>query len=199
MHPSSATAHWESVYSTKDPREVSWFEESPEASLQLIADAGLPPGAAIIDVGAGASALGPALAAQGYEVTVADISATALEAAAAAGIEAVLADARDHDFGRTFDLWHDRAVFHFMVSATDQDAYLATLRGTLRPQGQLVIATFGPEGPESCSGLPVHRYGHEELAARLGGDFSLVSWETLDHRTPGGNVQQFLFARFLRR
>jgi trans-aconitate methyltransferase len=107
------------------------------------------------------------------------------------------ADLRKHDFGRAFELWHDRAVFHFMVDPQDRDGYLAALRRALAPGGQLVLATFAPEAPPSCSGLPVHRYSARELAAILPG-FELASTREDVHRTPGGKDQQFLYARFVR-
>ena len=108
-----------------------------------------------------------------------------------------MADVRDHDFGRQYDLWHDRAVFHFMVDATDRDGYLNVLRRTLRPGGHLLIATFGPQGPEQCSGLPVARYGADELQRTLEG-FELRSADLAVHETPSGNSQQFLYAHFTR-
>jgi hypothetical protein len=110
----------------------------------------------------------------------------------------VLADVRHHNFDRSVDIWHDRAVYHFMVSEDDRDGYLSTLRKTLRRGGHLVIATFGPEGPEQCSGLPTCRYDALTLAAALGGGFSEVASRIEVHRTPGGTPQQFLFAHFLR-
>ena len=194
-------AHWERVYETKDPAEVSWHEDRPAASLAMIRDAGLPLDAAILDVGGGTSRLASELAGLGYtDVTVADISARALREAPGADptIQTVVADVRSHDFGREFDLWHDRAVFHFMITEQDQEAYLGTLRRTLRAGGHLVIATFGPEGPDRCSGLPVQRYGADQLSSRLGGDFALESTRTVEHRTPAGRTQEFLYARFRR-
>lgn len=193
-------SHWEEVYASKNPAQVSWFEELPEVSLRLIEASGVPREAAIIDVGGGASRLAAALVERGYrDVSVADISAEALAAAGQLpGVDRIVADVRDHDFGRSFDLWHDRAVFHFMVADEDQHAYLRTLERSLRPGGTLVVATFGPEGPERCSGLPVVRRSAEGLAARLGPDFEPVLSELHDHRTPSGNVQQFLYALFRR-
>ena len=136
------------------------------------------------------------------DITVADISGRALERAQegfpdADRVEWVVADVRDHEFGRRFAVWHDRAVFHFMVSQEDRDAYLATMEKTLQADGHAVIATFGPDGPTRCSGLPVDRYGPDELAATLGDRFQLVS------SAPGGTTarraaraQQFLYVDF---
>jgi SAM-dependent methyltransferase len=200
-----STAHWQRTYAERHPPQWSWTEERPTVSLELIAEAALPPDAAILDVGGGASRLAVELLAAEYrDLTVADISGAALARAradlgeAAARVAWVEADLRDHDFGRGFDLWHDRAVFHFMVEAEDRDAYLRTLRRSLKAGGSVVIATFGPQGPTRCSGLPVCRYDAERLAAALGPDFALRSQRLHDHRTPAGSVQQFLYARFER-
>lgn len=198
-------AHWQRVYRERDPREVSWYEPAPEASLELIEEAGLTPDAAILDAGGGASSLAGHLLATGHtDVTVTDISEAALERAkrelgeAAGQIEWIQADLRDHDFGRRFDLWHDRAVLHFMVDPDDRAAYLDTLRRSLRPSGHLVVATFGPDGPERCSGLPVNRYSAADLSALLGDDFEPLSSRLLEHRTPTGATQQFLYAHLAR-
>jgi SAM-dependent methyltransferase len=192
---------WKRIYRQRNTEELSWYEPSPQTSLELIQEAGLPSTAGIIDLGGGTSALAGELLQLGYtDITVADISAQALERAKlalgsrVAEVSWVEADVRGHDFGRRFDLWHDRAVFHFMVEPTDRDAYLAALEGALAPGGHLVIATFGPEGPTECSGLPVHRYDAEELAKTLGGDYRLVSSTLHDHHTPAGKRQQFLYA-----
>lgn len=197
--------HWQALYEKRRPNEVSWYEPRPERSLDLIEAAELPVDAAIIDVGGGASGLGKGLLEAGYaNVTVADISAAALDVAKAAlgdradEITWVVADVRDHDFGGPFDLWHDRAVFHFMVEPEDRDRYLTALRRSLNPGGHLVVATFGPGGPTRCSGLPVHRYGADELGVALGAEFAPVSSQLQMHRTPAGKQQQFLHAHLRR-
>jgi ubiquinone/menaquinone biosynthesis C-methylase UbiE len=202
---SQARDHWQSVYSEKDPTEVSWYERAPTASLRLIEEAGLPRGRPLLDVGGGASKLAGALLSRGYsDVTVADISASALSKAqaqlgsSAKTIEWMEADVRSHDFARQYDLWHDRAVFHFMVGAEDQEAYLDTLQRTLKPGGHVVIATFGPDGPNRCSGLPVVRYGSAGVAERLGPGFQPISEVLHVHDTPAGSHQQFLYAHFQR-
>jgi ubiquinone/menaquinone biosynthesis C-methylase UbiE len=196
--------HWERVYKEKQPHQVSWFEPTPTISLELIEEAAIDPAAAVIDVGGGASPLAAELLARGYsDVTVADISGESLAHARqqlgenAERIKWVEANILDHKFERPFALWHDRAVFHFMVDPVARDAYLDTLRRGLAPDGQLVIATFGPQGPTSCSGLPVHRYGAEELADLLP-ELELVTSRTVLHQTPGGREQQFLYTRFRR-
>ena len=203
---SSDRAHWENTYASKPTDKVSWYEPRPEHSLELIEATGVSRDAGILDVGGGASSLTAELLGMGYtDLTVADISHAALaHAKAELGSDAsritwVEADIRTHDFGRHYDLWHDRAVFHFMVSAVDRDGYLNVLRTALRPGGHLIIATFGPQGPTQCSGLPVKRYSAEELQRVLGEDFALASSSLAVHRTPSGASQQFLYAHLLRR
>jgi SAM-dependent methyltransferase len=196
----SAEAHWDGVYAQRDPTEVSWYEPAPEISLALIERTGLGRDAAILDVGGGTSGLAWALLRDGYsDVTVADISAGSLrQAQTALGADVglvgwVQADVRTHDFGRRYELWHDRGVFHFMVSAADRDAYLEALRRALRPGGHAVLATFGPDGPTRCSGLPARRYDAEELLRLLGGEFHAIATRLHEHTTPSGERQQFLY------
>jgi SAM-dependent methyltransferase len=192
--------HWEEIYDERAPDTLSWFESVPRSSLSMVQALGMPLDAPIVDVGGGASQLAAELLSRGYlDITVADISARALERACedfpeADRISWVLADVRNYDFGRRFAVWHDRAVFHFMVSAEDQRAYLATLERSLEPAGHVILATFGPDGPTCCSGLPVARYSADALAVTIGDRANLVSWQLEDHRTPSGASQQFLFA-----
>lgn len=170
----------------------------------MIASLALPLDAPIVDVGGGASGLARELLALGHsDITVIDISSKALERARegfrdADLVDWVVGDVREHDFGRRFALWHDRAVFHFMVSEDERNAYLATLERSVEKGGHLVIATFGPEGPERCSGLPVDRYSADDLAATLAEWAELESSRLEVHRTPSGATQQFLFAHFVR-
>jgi ubiquinone/menaquinone biosynthesis C-methylase UbiE len=198
-------AHWEQTYAEKASDRLSWFQDLPRRSLQLIEATELGRTAGIIDVGGGASCLAAELLKRGHtDVTVADISLSALERARdGLGSEGrrvrwLHADVRTYDFARTFDLWHDRAMFHFMVTAADKSEYLATLRRTLVPRGNLVIMTFGPKAPAQCSGLPVQRYDVDSLQATLGSEFSVVSSGLEAHKTPSGNEQQFLYARLVR-
>jgi 2-polyprenyl-3-methyl-5-hydroxy-6-metoxy-1,4-benzoquinol methylase len=198
--------HWEGVYEQREPEQLSWFEDTPETSLAWIDRTDIALDAAILDAGGGASQLAAGLVERGHtDVTVADISSAALETAKAqtdaAGdrITWVQADLRSHTFDRQYDLWHDRAVFHFMVDAADRDGYLDVLRASIRAGGHLILATFGPHGPEQCSNLPVRRYSAEEAAALLADDFDLVDSDLTDHPTPGGSVQQFMYAWLRRR
>jgi SAM-dependent methyltransferase len=197
---SGERAHWKRVYAERARDAFSWFEPMPRPSLMMIEALGMPFDAPIVDVGGGASRLAAELLCRGYsDITVLDISGEALERARKDFPEAdritwVLADVRSHDLGRRFALWHDRAVFHFMVSDGDRRAYLATLSRSLEPGGDVILATFGPDGPTRCSGLPVDRYGADALAATIGNRAALVSWHLEEHGTPSGASQQFLFA-----
>ena len=195
-----ARDHWQGVYAAREPTEVSWYEPVPAVSLELIEASGVARDAGIVDVGGGASTLAAELARAGYtDVAVADISAEALarargELASAGAIRFVEADVTDHDFGRRFELWHDRALLHFMVEESDRSGYVATLRRSLAPGGHAVIAAFAPAGPEQCSGLPVRRYAAEEVAVTLGEGFELVESRAHEHRTPAGSAQAFTYS-----
>jgi SAM-dependent methyltransferase len=202
----AARAHWQRAYTERTADQVSWYEPQPQRSLDLIEATKLGHDAGVLDVGGGASSLAARLLAMGYtDITVADISPAALAHAQtdlggeAARIVWVEADVRRHDFGRWYDLWHDRAVFHFMVDAADREGYLDVLRGTLRPGGHLILATFGPQGPTQCSGLPVERYGADDVQRVFGEDFELLSSALADHYTPSGRSQQFHYAHLRRR
>jgi ubiquinone/menaquinone biosynthesis C-methylase UbiE len=196
-------AHWERVYLDDSPQSLSWFEPEPRGSLEIIDSLGLPPQEPIVDVGGGTSRLAAELLARGHtDLTVVDISNRALEKARqglpdSGLVSWVQGDVRTHAFGRRFALWHDRAVFHFMVAPEDRGSYLDTLERSLAPGGHLVIATFGPEGPAHCSGLPVVRYSAEELAEALRDFAELRSQRYQEHQTPGGKVQQYLYAHFI--
>lgn len=196
--------HWQRIYEQREPTQVSWFEPSAELSLALIAEAGLPAEAAILDAGGGSFRLAGQLLAAGYtDITVADIAAEGLRRAQAEvahpeQIHWVQADLRSHEFGRRY-LWHDRAVLHFMVDVADRERHLATLLHSLRPGGYVVLATFGPDGPSRCSGLPVTRYGDRALARLFGSDFELVSSRQTDHTTPSGAAQQFIYVHLRRK
>lgn len=196
--------HWERVYSTKATDAVSWYQPHADLSLRLIEAAGLPRRAAIIDVGGGASTLVDDLLARGrYDVTVLDLSAAALEAAkvrlgaSAAAVTWRVADITQAGLpDRAYDLWHDRAVFHFLTAPEDRRAYVAAVRRALRPGGHVVIATFAEDGPLRCSGLPVARYSTAQLQAEFGEGFALLSGEREQHATPSGSTQVFTYCHF---
>ncbi|WP_374466234.1 trans-aconitate 2-methyltransferase [Ferrovibrio sp.] len=201
----SREQHWQEVYSTKDEAEVSWFQDRPQTSLGLIAQTGLSPDASLIDIGGGASRLVDALLAAGWrDIAVLDIAGAALAKARArlgpqgAGVDWIVADITAWQPRRRYDLWHDRAVFHFLASPGDRAAYKAALRSAIAPGGHVVIGSFALDGPERCSGLPVQRYSPETLSAELGPDYVLEQALQEDHHTPAGRVQHFQFSRFRR-
>jgi trans-aconitate methyltransferase len=198
-------SHWERVYATKAETEVSWFQADPAPSLEALARTGANRSSPIIDVGGGTSRLVDRLIHQGYEdVTVLDVSAAAIAAAkarlsgAARKVHWLVADVAEWAPKRRYDIWHDRAAFHFLVDPADQAAYVERLCDALRPGGHAIIATFAPDGPEKCSGLPVMRYDGQTLAAALGTAFALVETRRHDHVTPAGAVQRFQFSAFRR-
>lgn len=198
--------HWEHVYRTKATTEVSWFQKHAALSLKLIREAGLPLYSPIIDVGGGASTLVDDLLDAGYEnVTVLDLSGAALSAARARlGSRAQRVTWLESDVltaalpRHRFDVWHDRAVFHFLTGPEERRVYVRTVLDAVRPGGLVIIATFAEDGPTKCSGLPVMRYSPDALHAELGGSFQLLGHEREAHRTPGGNEQKFVYCRFRR-
>ena len=206
MNNTDRQAHWQNVYATKAEKEVSWFQENPAPSLELIAAAGLARDAAIIDVGGGASRLVDSLLEKGFRrIAILDLSANALEEAKkrlgrhADGIDWIAADVTTWEPSSTYELWHDRAAFHFLTEAADRIAYVIRLKKAVRAGGHVIIATFAPDGPEKCSGLPIVRHDPEGVASALGAEFDLVDSKGHDHVTPGGNTQRFQFSHFLRR
>jgi 2-polyprenyl-3-methyl-5-hydroxy-6-metoxy-1,4-benzoquinol methylase len=198
-------AHWESVYRTKGERDVSWFQERPEISLELIKATGIAPDAGIIDIGGGASRLVDALLDAGFvNLTVLDLSESALAAAKArigapgAKVKWIAADITAWQPSEAYDLWHDRAAFHFLTEAKDRAAYAARVSRAVRAGGHVIIGTFALDGPERCSGLPVVRHDAASIAAILGPSFTLVETRKHAHRTPMDTVQRFQFSRFRR-
>jgi SAM-dependent methyltransferase len=193
--------HWEKVYATKDPREVGWYQPHLEKSLQLIRDSGARPDGRIIDVGGGASTLVDDLLKAGYRsVTVLDISAAALEKTKARlGLLAkeviwIEADITRANLPRHhYDVWHDRAVFHFLTDPEDRRRYVELVRHAVKPDGHVILACFGPKGPVQCSGLDIVRYDPEGLHSEFGGGFRLVKSLTENHVTPFGTEQQFIY------
>ncbi|UCC73815.1 MAG: class I SAM-dependent methyltransferase [Gemmatimonadota bacterium] len=197
--------HWDAVYRTQNGAEIGWFESEPATSLRFIEAAALGPAARILDVGAGTSMLVDSLLERGCRnVGVLDVSPAALELSRirlgdrAPEVEWFVGDVTEFRSPHTWDLWHDRAMFHFLTEMSDRQAYRETLGHALAPGGQVVIATYGPEGPTRCSGLDVRRYDSASLQGWLGDEFQLVQDELVDHTTPGGVVQQYLFTRFRR-
>jgi len=198
-------AHWDQVYQSKAVTNVSWYEAHPETSLGLVRATGISFDDPIIDVGGGASLLVDELLAAGYrDVTVLDVSAEVLEKvrahlqASAVAPKLICADVTAFQPERRYALWHDRAVFHFLVDPEDRARYVDVLRSALRLDGHVIIATFGPSGPQQCSGLPTMRYDAPALAGELGADFRLVHFELATHRTPWNAPQEFLHCWFER-
>jgi SAM-dependent methyltransferase len=198
----STKDHWESVYSSRADAELSWMQSDPQLSLSLIAE--VCPVGAVIDVGGGTSLLAGKLLDRGYSVTVLDISKAALKRAQdrlgsnAARVCWIVADlTASPDLG-SFDVWHDRAVFHFLTNPADRVAYVALMERALRAGGHAVIATFALEGPEKCSGLTVRRYSGQTLGKELGDRFKLLKSVSETHVTPGGKPQSFQYSVFCR-
>ena len=193
--------HWEQVYATKSSDTVSWFQEHADQSLRLIHNTELGTDAAIIDVGGGASSLVDDLVAEGYtDLTVLDLSSAALAVAKQRlGKQADAVHWMEGDITRAefpehrFDIWHDRAVFHFLTDPADRLAYVERVMQAVRPGGHVIVATFAADGPEKCSGLPVMRYQPEGLHAEFGDAFQLVAHEKEVHHTPFGTDQQFVY------
>lgn len=197
--------HWNTVYTTKGERDVSWFEAAPEVSLRLMEAAGLSATTCVLDVGGGDSHLVDALIARGLGcLAVLDVSAAALDRAKARlGAAASIPTWIDADVAGAWslepvDIWHDRAVFHFLVDAGDRARYAARLRETLKPGGTAIIATFALDGPERCSGLPIVRYSPETLAQEIGPGLTLVEAVHHPHTTPWGATQSFQYSRLQR-
>lgn len=195
--------HWDNVYTTKAETAVSWYQPHSEKSLQLIRAAGVAPA---IDIGGGASTLVDDLLGKGYsDISVLDISDAALSRSKsrlgekASGVTWIVADVAGWKPPRTWKVWHDRAVFHFLTETGQQDAYIAALVAGTEAGSTGIMATFALDGPEKCSGLVVQRYSPSLLAARLGPPFKLIDQAAETHTTPWGSEQRFAYSVFSRR
>lgn len=198
---SNAKKHWETVYETKNPDQVSWTQAVPKTSLDFIHSFGLPKTAKIIDIGGGDSKLADHLLDEGFEnITVLDISATALEKAKnrlgekAKKINWVVSDITEFNPQNKFDVWHDRATFHFLTSADQVAKYMDTARRAVT--GFMTIGTFSTTGPSKCSGLEIKQYSEETLTEELKNGFDKIKCVTEDHLTPFNSKQNFLFCSF---
>ena len=193
--------HWEQVYRSKRSDGVSWFRPHLETSLALIRATGAPFSAPVLDVGGGASTLVDDLADAGYSnLTVLDVSTAALDAARhrlgarSTGVAWIAAEATRAPLPHAhFQIWHDRAVFHFLTDEEDRRRYVEQVRHAVAPGGHVIVATFGPDGPQRCSGLPTGRYDADALHAEFGSGFELIEHREEQHRTPGGVDQQFVY------
>ncbi len=199
----SRKEHWEKVYSTKQPNEVSWTQEIPKTSLDFFHSFNLPKSANIIDIGGGDSNLVDYLLNEGYEnISVLDISETAINRAKqrlgekAIKVNWIVSDVTEFKPSSSYDCWHDRATFHFLTSSDDMNVYLETARQAVN--GYMVIGTFSDKGPKKCSMLDVHQYTEEELQHQLSDGFTKLKCLTEDHKTPFNTIQNFLFCSFKR-
>jgi 2-polyprenyl-3-methyl-5-hydroxy-6-metoxy-1,4-benzoquinol methylase len=193
--------HWEKVYTTKQPEAVSWYRPHLETSLALVERAAQSHSASIIDIGAGESTLVDDLLARGYKnIAVLDVSQTALEVTKkrlgllAEQVNWIVGDITQVDLESfAYDVWHDRAVFHFLTSIEQRAAYVRNVAKAVKPGGHVIVSTFGPEGPTKCSGLEVMRYDAESLHNEFGTRFRLVESFKELHQTPFGTTQQFMY------
>jgi SAM-dependent methyltransferase len=199
----STAEHWDQIYSTKAPTTVSWYQDSPVVALQLMAEAGIGSDRRVVDVGAGASRLADELFNSGFDsLVLADVSHEALahikqRLAESAAVTYVVGDVRDLDVGAV-DVWHDRAVFHFLTDAEDRGRYRESVARNLAAGGHAIIATFAPDGPEYCSGLSTARYSAQELSAQFAGLLSPVTSRREVHVTPDGREQAFTYVLLVR-
>lgn len=197
--------HWENVYNTKTPSEVSWTQDVPQTSLDFILPGNFPKTAAIIDIGGGDSKLADFLLEAGFtNITVLDISAKALERAQqrlgekAGLVKWIVQDITTFQPTTTYDIWHDRATFHFLTAPEQIDRYLHIARQNINAGGYVIIGTFSTDGPEKCSGLPIKQYDEDTLTARLSNGFEKIKCITENHVTPFNTTQNFLFCSFKR-
>jgi 2-polyprenyl-3-methyl-5-hydroxy-6-metoxy-1,4-benzoquinol methylase len=195
--------HWNSVFGTKDPLKVSWYQKVPQTSLDLIANAGATAESRVIDVGGGSSALVDSLLQAGFlDIAVLDISEKALAIArqrvcdSADKVDWIVSDITCFEPPHVYDVWHDRAVLHFLTEEQDQKKYVQVLKKALKPGAAVIIGAFAIGGPERCSGLPIVQYDAEKLSGLLGASFHLVEERQEVHVTPSEEEQQFAFFRY---
>jgi hypothetical protein len=205
MHPLGRSAeHWDSAYAQGEQTR-SWFQQYPGASLRMLDAAGVTPQDSVIDIGGGASPLSDSLLERGHEdLSVLDVSAVALRITQrrlgpTEHVQWIVADLLTWNPPRTYAAWHDRAVFHFITTGRDKQRYLTTLSTATGPGSVAIFGCFAPDGPQSCSGLPVARYGTADLALKLGDHWTLIASEREEHHTPAGGIQPFTWAAFRRR
>ena len=203
MEAQKRIKHWENLYDSKDLDEVSWYQKVPTITLEFINKTALPKSAKIIDIGGGDSLLVDHLLDLGYEdISVLDISATALKKAKdrlgslAGKVTWIHADATTFKPKERYDFWHDRATFHFLTEEVEIDSYKDSVLDALNDQGILLVGTFSEEGPEQCSGLKVKQYSEKTLAGCFQGYFTMTDCFYHDHKTPSGELQNFIFCSF---
>ena len=201
----NAKEYWESIYQTKEPNEVSWYQEKPETSLNLISETGIEKNAKIIDVGAGASKLADNLLALGFRnITALDVSLNALNESKkrlgdrANNVKWIVSDLREFETNERYDLWHDRAVLHFLTEEEDIKRYIELVRTYLKPKGYVIVSTFSVNGPKKCSGLDVKQYSEDSMKTLFTGFEHIKSFEE-EHLTPWGSSQIFIWGVFRKR
>ena len=194
--------HWDNRFRTTNSDQLTWFASEPRVSLAIMDDLGVVPNESVIDMGGGESLLVDRLVSRKFtDVTVLDVSQVALDAARARVGDAaqwVQADLLTWEPQRQWDVWHDRAVFHFLTDTQEQATYRDLLTRAVKPEGHVVIATFAADGPTTCSGLPVERYGPDRLVDTIGAEFNLILSQREEHVTPNGAIQPFTWAAFQR-
>ena len=205
MDEKTRKKHWENIFATKKPNEVSWYQETPETSLAFLNSFNLPKTSKIIDIGGGDSFFVDNLIELGYQnITVLDISEKSLERAKtrlgdkAEKIKWIVSDVTEFRPDTQYDFWHDRAAFHFLTDEEDIEKYITTMKSFINIDGFLVIGTFSENGPNTCSGLEIKQYSEISMSTRLGNYFQKLKCITIDHRTPFGSIQNFLFCSFKR-
>lgn len=198
-----AKQHWNNVYSTKAEDEVSWFQPYPEISMRLIESLNIPLSANIIDIGCGESLLADTLLEKGYQnIWALDISEKAIETTKkrledkASKIHWIISDITEFEPPVTFDIWHDRATFHFLISEEKINRYISIAEKAVSENGYLILGTFSERGPKKCSGLDIKQYSEDSLPARFKASFEKIKCIYEDHRTPFNTVQNFLFCFF---
>ena len=203
MDHSDRKKHWENIYQTKELQEVSWYQPTPETSLDFFTQFNVPKNAKIIDIGGGDSFLVDYLLELGYQhITVLDISESALDRAKkrlgnkAKKVHWIAADAASFIPTEKYDFWHDRAAFHFLTDEKEITGYLKTAFECINPAGVLVIGTFSEQGPKKCSGIEIKQYSESSMTSRLKQYFEKIKCITVDHQTPFGTIQHFVFCSF---
>jgi trans-aconitate methyltransferase len=195
--------HWENIYQTKELKDVSWFQPTPETSLDFFKQFNVPTTAKVIDIGGGDSFLVDHLLDLGYQdISVLDISAAAIDRAKqrlgdkAKNVKWIVADAATFKPTEKYDFWHDRAAFHFLTDEHEISNYLETARQNINPTGVLVIGTFSEQGPKKCSGIEIKQYSETTMTDRLKNFFEKIKCITVDHKTPFDTIQNFVFCSF---
>jgi len=195
--------HWENIYETKDLKDLSWFQPTPETSLDFFRQFDMPITAKVIDIGGGDSFLVDQLLNLGYrDLTILDISAAAIDRAKqrlgdrAKGVKWIVADAATFKPTEKYDFWHDRAAFHFLTDDLEISNYLETAQQNINPKGVLVIGTFSEQGPKKCSGIEIKQYSETTMTDRLKNFFKKIQCITVDHKTPFDTIQNFVFCSF---